>query len=165
MAQKISTNMRFPMDCAQAYAMVTDESYARARADRTAGSQVQIEVSGDPATVISRRVLPVPDELPSFAKSMVGDGIRVEETHTWKPAEPDGSRSADLTVLFPSLPVRVVGTMSLEPDGDGCIVRIEADVTASMPMVGGVIEQGVKGQVLRATEQEQLLGMEWASRT
>jgi hypothetical protein len=167
MAQQISTEMRFPVDPETAYAMVTDPGYAQERAERTAGSDITISVSGTapaPATVVSRRSLPVPDELPSFAKSMVGNGISVEETHTWGEPDGQGGRTAELTVLFPSLPVKVTGTMTLRGTDSGCVVAIDATVAASMPMVGGVIEQGVKGQVLRATSEEEKLALEWLAR-
>jgi hypothetical protein len=167
MAQQISTEMRFPVNPETAYAMVTDASYAQERAERTAGSDITISVSGEgpgPVTVVSRRSLPVPDELPSFAKGMVGDGINVEETHSWGESDAQGGRSAELTVLFPSLPVKVNGTMTIVGTDTGCTVAIEAIVSASMPMVGGVIEQGVKGQVLRATAEEEKLALEWLQR-
>jgi hypothetical protein len=167
MAQQIITEMRFPVDPETAYAMVTNAAYAQERAERTAGSDITISVSGaapSPATVVSRRSLPVPDELPSFAKGMVGDGISVEETHAWGDPDSDGVRTAELTVLFPSLPVKVTGTMAITATETGCTVAINATVAASMPMVGGIIEQGVKGQVLRATSEEEKLALEWLKR-
>jgi hypothetical protein len=167
MAQQITTEMRFPVDPETAYAMVTNAAYAQERAERTAGSDITISVSGEapgPATVVSRRSLPVPDELPSFAKGMVGDGINVEETHAWGEPDSQGGRTAELTVLFPSLPVKVAGTMAITATDTGCTVGINATVSASMPMVGGIIEQGVKGQVLRATSEEEKLALEWLQR-
>lgn len=156
--------MNFSADPETAYSMVIDPEYARLRAERTLGTDVEIDISGDPATVISRRTLPVPDELPSFAKGMVGNGIRVEETHSWKQAAADGTRTAELTLMFPSMPVRAQGSITISPAPEGCAVTIEATATASMPMVGAVIEQGVKAAILSATKQEQELGVEWLSR-
>jgi hypothetical protein len=164
MAQQISTQMRVPTDVETAYAMVTDPAYARDRAERTAGRDIEVAASGDPATVVSKRTLPVPEELPSFARAMVGDGIAVEETHAWQAPSADGSREARLVVLFPSMPVKVEGTMRIAADGDGCMITIEATANASMPMVGGVVEQGVKAQVLRAAQEEERLANEWLAR-
>lgn len=163
MARTFSTQMHFPVDAMGAYALVTDPDYARTRAERTAGRDVEVAVEGDPATVVSRRTLPVPDQLPSFAKAMVGgNGIRVEETHSWQSAAADGAREATLTVLFPAMPVRVNGTMTITPAGaDACTVTIEGTVQATMPMVGSVVEQGVMEQVLRAADLEQALAVEW----
>lgn len=164
MAQTLTTTMHFATDPAHAYAMVTNSDYATARAEHTEGTDVTVTVSGDPAVVVSRRTLPIPEELPSFAKSLVGDGIVVEETHTWGEAAADGRRVADVTLVFPSMPVKVVGTMTLAPAGDGTDVTLEVSITASMPMVGPVIEQGVKAQIRSATQQEEAFAATWLTR-
>lgn len=159
--QHISVEMNFPVDPANAYAMLTNHDYAVLRAEKTHGSDIIVEVTGDPAVVVSKRTLPVPDELPSFAKGLVGDGIKVEETHTWSAAGADGSRTATLTVVFPTMPVKVEGTMTLSATANGCQVSIEADATSSMPMVGSVVEQGVKATVVRSARKEEEVGTEW----
>lgn len=164
MAQTLTTTMHFATDPAHAYAMVTNADYATARAEHTEGTGVTVSVTGDPAVVVSRRTLPIPEELPSFAKSLVGDGIVVEETHTWGAAAADGTRVADLTLVFPSMPVKVVGTMTLAPSGAGTDVTMNVSITANMPMVGPVIEQGVKAQIRSATAQEEAFAATWLAR-
>ena len=161
MTQQILVEMNFPTDPSTAYAMLTHHDYAVLRAEKTYGSDITVDVSGDPAVVISKRTLPVPEELPSFAKGLVGDGIKIEETHAWGPAESDGSRQAALTVLFPTMPVKVEGSIRLSPTDQGCVVRIDAVATSSMPMVGSVIEQGVKATVVKSARKEEQVGQEW----
>lgn len=161
MTQHIAVDMNFPVDPATAYAMLTNHDYAVLRAEKTHGSDITVEVTGDPAVVVSRRTLPVPDELPSFAKGLVGDGIKVEETHTWTAPAADGSRTATLTVVFPTMPVKVEGTMTLSPTAEGCQVSIDANASSSMPMVGSVVEQGVKATVVRSARKEEEVGKEW----
>lgn len=153
--------MNFPVDPAKAYAMLTHRDYAVLRAEKTYGTDITVEVNGDPAVVVSKRTLPVPDELPSFAKGLVGDGIKVEETHTWSAPSADGSRTATLTVVFPTMPVKVEGTLTLSATSEGCHVSIEADATSSMPMVGSVVEQGVKATVVKSARKEEEVGKEW----
>ena len=153
--------MNFPVDPASAYAMLTNHDYAVVRAEKTYGSDITVEVAGDPAVVVSKRTLPVPDELPSFAKGLVGDGIKIEETHTWSQPAPDGSRTAQLSVVFPTMPVKVEGTMTLQPTSDGCVLTIDATAASSMPMVGSVVEQGVKATVVKSARKEEEVGREW----
>lgn len=161
MTTHIAVEMNFPVDPATAYAMLTNHDYAVLRAEKTYGSDITVEVSGDPAVVVSKRTLPVPDELPSFAKGLVGDGIKIEETHTWSAAGADGSRTATLTVLFPTMPVKVEGSMTLSATPEGCQVAIDATASSSMPMVGSVVEQGVKATVVKSARKEEEVGKEW----
>jgi hypothetical protein len=142
------------------FAMLIDEDYVRARAEATGGSDVQAAVRevGDTVEITNTRV--VPADVPAFARSMVGDSIRISETHIWGP-DADGHREGTFEASFGSGPVAARGRLHLMPDGAGATCTLEGQIKASVPLVGRKIEQMVHDQIAAALVIEQELGTSW----
>jgi hypothetical protein len=147
-ATKLSAQLDFPADPAAAYELVTDQAYVTAVAAATGGQEIAVSVepaADGGAVVVSRRELPA--ELPSFARALVGDTLRLVETRRYGPAAGDGSRTGSVTVEFDGAPVRIDGTLALTPRPTGSVCAMEAVVKASVPFVGGKIEAFAADQV------------------
>ncbi len=102
-------------------------------------------------TISLERHLPT-DEVPSFAKSLIGDTLRVQETTWWKAGTPDDGQApgyhATFDVRIMGTPVTLNGTMRLTPAEDGhCRHHIVGDLKAAVPLLGGRIEQSVREPV------------------
>lgn len=160
MATKIDVTQQYAADPAAVRAMLTNDEYARLRAERTGAISSDVSSHGQPdgsVTVTIARVLPA--DVPSFAKSFVGDTLKVDETYGW-PATSDGTGSASFSATF-SAPIAFHGQMSIEPDGDGTIVRTHGEIKASVPLIGGKVEGFAKESMERYLRAEQKVGAEW----
>lgn len=94
--------------------------------------------------------------IPSYAEKFVGDRIAIAQRETWRSAT-----GADVEVTVPGKPVRMAGTIVLEPDGDSTVETVTGDINVSVPLIGGRIEELV-GNVFRlALEAEYAVGQRW----
>ena len=60
--------------------------------------------------------------------------------------------------------MRLTGTVTLSPDGDGTVERYAGEVKASVPLFGGAIEQAAAEAVRAALAAEESAGREWLAR-
>lgn len=160
MATKIDFTQQFAADPASVRAMLTDDAYARLRAERTGAISVDVSIedqSDGGVTVTIARALPA--DVPSFAKSFVGETLKVDETYAW-PASSDGTGSASFSAAF-SAPITFRGHVTIEADGDGTVVRTHGEIKASVPLVGGKVEGFAKESMERYLRAEQKVGTEW----
>lgn len=101
-------------------------------------------------TITLERSMPT-DDVPSFARSLVGDALRIHETTWWKAGMPDDGDAlgyhATFDVRIVGTPVTFLGTMRLTPEGDHSRQDIVGDIKAAVPLLGGRIEQSVKDPV------------------
>ncbi len=108
--------------------------------------------------MVSRRSLPA--DLPSYAKAVVGDTLRLTETRSLGAAAADGSRDGRVSVTIEGAPITIEGPLELRPTADGSIVLISADIKAAIPFVGGKLEQFALEQMQRFLRREQTLALE-----
>jgi hypothetical protein len=137
-------------------AMLTDENYARIRAERTGAVEVSVrrDVVGDVVTMVIERSLPA--QVPGFAKSLVGDVISVTEEQVWSPAG-----SARFTATF-SAPMSASGTITVESSGpQSTVVRTIGEVRASVPLIGGKLEGLAREQLERYLNAEIAIATAW----
>ena len=137
MSKKISGELHFDADPATVYAMVSDQAYVQEKNERTGGQNVKADVTdngADGCKIVVSRDLPA--EIPAFAKKFVGEQISTVQTDEWGPANDDGSYSAKFHVDFGKAPMVIDGTMAIDTEGAGSVLRVNADVKASVPFVG-----------------------------
>jgi hypothetical protein len=154
-ATQLSSTLVIPTDPVAAFALVTDPAYVEEVALATGGHDVEVSVTPSDdggATVVSIRSLPA--DLPSYAKALVGDSVRLTETRVIGPAARDGSHDGTVTVEFGGAPVSVQGTLRLAAGGPGSEVAVEMSIKASVPFVGGKIEKFCAEQIERALDKE-----------
>ena len=95
MSTSLSSSLSLPADTQTAFAMVTNRDYLQRVAAATGGTDVEITVTPTiegGATIVSRRKLPA--ELPSYAKALVGDFLKLTETRSFGPAA-EGAAGAE----------------------------------------------------------------------
>jgi hypothetical protein len=157
---EINGHLVYERPPADVFAMLVDEDYVRARAEATGGTGIEASVRqvGDTIEVTNSRS--VPADVPAYARSMVGDSIRIAETHIWGP-EADGRREGTFEADFGTVPVTVRGRLRLVPDGAGSVAHLEGQIKASVPLVGRKVEQLVHDQIAAALVIEQELGSGW----
>ncbi|MCA0329862.1 MAG: DUF2505 domain-containing protein [Actinobacteria bacterium] len=156
MATSLSVRLDLPAGPETAGALLTDPDYVQAVGEGTGGQDVEVSVTPSPdggVVVESRRALPA--QVPSYARALVGDTLRLVETRTFGPAAPDGSRDGSASVRFEGAPVSITGPMRLEAGGAGTVLSLELSVSASVPFVGGKVERFAAEQIERAAAKEE----------
>ena len=137
-------------------AILIDEEFIRTVASATGGTDVAVEVTVvDDATIVtSERTLPA--RVPGYAKALVGESLRVEETRSYG-RDADGSVGGPVAVAFGSAPVRITGHLALIATAAGSQLRLTGDVAASVPFVRGRIERFAAEQVVSFLRIEERL--------
>lgn len=154
MAGKISVKYDIPADVETAYAAISGEGWAAARAAALGDeSQVLSRTVGDGGAVtlvVSRKL---PEGIPGFLTRFLPSDGKVTQTDVWGPAQ-DGVRAGTWAADTPGSPAKVAGTMRLEPAGDGCRYVVEGTAKVSIPLIGGKAEGVVVGMTQKLTAKE-----------
>ncbi|MCE1178883.1 MAG: DUF2505 domain-containing protein [Micrococcales bacterium] len=162
---RITETDEYPCTPAELFALLRDEGFQQAKCEATGALSHTVSISGgeDAAVIETERTLPT-DRLPDFAKSMVGDTLKVRERQEWGAAAADGSRTARLSIDIQGVPVTLSGTRSLAPAGAGALETTEADLRASVPLFGSRIEKAAAPVVEAALDAEHRVALEWLAR-
>jgi hypothetical protein len=159
---KISHIVEFPASPDEVFDMLSEPHFQEAKCGATAAIEhaVSVELSGHRTIIKTERVLPTRG-LPDYARSMVGDTLKVGETQDWGPAADDGSREGTIDLEIHGAPISLVGTVRLEPGGAGTVQHIDADLKARVPFIGGKIEKAAAPPIEAAIEIEHSTGVKW----
>ena len=111
---------------------------------RSEGSDGSVEL------VMSRQA----DPLPGFVAKLAPADVVIVTTDRWGPAV-DGARDCAWTAEIPGPPVRIRGTQRIEPCAAGSRHLTSAEVTVSVPLVGGKIESFIVEQIQRIAKAEE----------
>lgn len=155
MPAKIDVRYQIPADVETAYAAISGEQWAAAKAealndDSTVVSR-EVGDGGAVTLVVSRRL---PDGIPGFlTKFLPADG-RVTQTDTWQPAAENGTRFGTWVADTPGSPAQVQGVMRLEPAGNGCAYVVEGTAKVSIPLIGGKAEDLIVTMTAKLTAKE-----------
>jgi hypothetical protein len=160
----LTVELTFPTDADDVAAAFADEEFVRWRAHRAASGTVeQVDVSGSPAsgfTVAVRRTLPT-DLIPPQVRPFVGDHLEVRQAEAWEGAT-SGRRVGTVAVEIAGAPVRLTGTVTLEPlPGGGCRQVYDGEVHASVPLFGDAVAQAAARTVRATIEAEGAAGVLW----
>ncbi len=154
MAGKIKVSYDLPVDVETAYAAISSDAWAPAKADALKDESKVVSRAvgeGGAVTLVVSRNLP--DGIPGFlTKFLPADG-RVVQTDTWGAAS-GGVRSGTWKADTPGSPAKVDGTMRLEPSGSGCRYVVEGNAKVSIPLIGGKAENFVVGMTEKLTAKE-----------
>jgi hypothetical protein len=162
---KIAKTAQFAATPDEVFAVLADQAFQEAKCAATAAIRYQAAVSesGGRTTITTERILPS-DGLPDFAKSMVGETLKVVETQEWEAAAADGTRAGTVRMEVAGAPLALTGTLRLTPDGSGTVEAIDADLKARVPLIGGKIEKAAAVPIQQAIDIEVRTAQEWLAR-
>ena len=162
----LSAQARYAADTRRVSAMLADEEFVAAKVRASGALSQVVDVVGgaeDAFTVTTRRQMPTTD-IPAQFRSLVGATLEVRQVEAWEAAEGD-TRRGTVVVEITGAPVRVTGTLLLEPSGDGGTVhRFEGDLKASVPLFASTVEKAAAGAVRAAIAAEERTGTAWLAR-
>ena len=162
---KIARTIDYAATPDEVFAVLADPAFQEAKCAATAALSytASVEAKGDQTVITTERVLPS-DGLPDFAKSLVGQTLKVLERQTWGPAGGDGSRSGTVEMTVSGAPLALKGTLALGPGGPGSVEKLDADLKASIPLIGGKIEKAAAPPIEDAIRIESKTAAEWLAR-
>ena len=162
---KIAKTIEYAASPEEVFAVLADQAFQEAKCAATAAIRhtATVTTQGERTVITTERILPT-DGMPDFAKGMVGDTLKVTETQDWGPAAEDGARDGTLSMSVAGAPVSMKGSLSLAPGGAGSVETLDADLKASVPLIGGQIEKAAAPPVEQAIAIEQRLAKEWLAR-
>jgi hypothetical protein len=149
---KVHVKHSLKTDLASAFKLCTEQKSQEQVYAQLGGTEVKIKREGRAPNVklrISRKEVANP---PAAIKRLVPATNEVSHTEDWG-AEGDGYSAAIVTDIK-GVPVKIVGTKSLQPEKGGCVVEWKFDVTSGIPLLGGIIASFAGGEVEQKLERE-----------
>jgi hypothetical protein len=149
-------------DPVRVFVMLTDPDFQRAKCAATGATRYDVEITANPAStvIVCRRTLPT-DGLPDFVRPFAAGGLELIETVTWGPAAADGARHGDIELRFTAQPLSMTGSLDMVAKGPGTQASLEAQLTASVPLLGGRIEKACEPLVQKALRIEESVAATW----
>ncbi|HET8766079.1 DUF2505 domain-containing protein [Phycicoccus sp. M110.8] len=162
---KIARTLEYAATPDEVFAVLADVAFQEAKCAATGAISYTASVTaeGDATVIRTERELPA-DGLPDFARSMVGNTLKVVETQTWQAAGADGARTGTVAMTVPGAPITLKGTLALESGGPGTVEHLDGDLKASIPLVGGKIEKAAAPAIEDAITIEGKTAHEWLAR-
>ncbi|PZR54315.1 DUF2505 domain-containing protein [Xylanimonas oleitrophica] len=166
----LTVEQTYPASVDDVAAMLADESFVRWRAERstTAGTVEQADVDHAPDgafTVVVRRTLPT-DQIPAQVRPFVGERLEVRQAEAWE--APDGGagrRVGTVALEITGTPVRLTGTVALEPTADGTLQVYRGEVKAAVPLFASFVEEAAAATVRTTLAAEEQAGRDWLAGT
>jgi len=149
---KVHVKHALKTDVAAAFKLCTEQKSQEQVYAQLGGTDVKIKREGRAPNVklrISRREVANP---PAAIRKLVPATNDVSHTEDW--AEDGDGYSADIVTEIKGVPVKIVGTKSLQPEKGGCSVEWKFDVTSGIPLLGGIIASFAGGEVEQKLEKE-----------
>jgi hypothetical protein len=163
---KIAKTIEYAGTPEEVFAVLSDVKFQAAKCAATAAIKhsADVQTVGDHTVITTERILPS-DGLPDFAKSMVGDTLKVTETQDWGPASSGGGRRGTVEMAVAGAPIALKGTLMLAPGrGGGTVETLEAELKAKVPLIGGKIEKAASPPIEEAIDIEAQTAAEWLRR-
>ena len=162
---KIAKTIEYAATPEEVFAVLSDVKFQEAKCAATAAIKYSADVKtvGDHTVIATDRILRS-DGLPDFARSMVGETLKVTETQDWGPPAADGSRRGTVEMAVAGAPIALKGTLAIAPGGPGTVERVDAELKAKVPLIGGKIEKAASPPIEEALDIEAQTAQEWLAR-
>lgn len=141
--ERFNASYTLPTTVDTALALMTTEHYFVEKYADMQAVNVSIDVladSDDAFKVAVERDVSLGESVPSFAKRLVGDSMRLHQEVMWyKTGGP--VKRGEFNGRLMGKDGGVHAELFLEPDGEQTIMRIEGSINVSIPLVGRKIEK------------------------
>lgn len=159
---KITQEWTYDASPEDVWAMTVDTGFQDRKCEAAGATSYETSVTeqGQDTVIVATRVMPT-DNLPDQLRSLVGKSVDVTETQVWGPADADGSRTATIDVAMKGQPISLKGKASSRVNGGQTELKVDAELKAKIPLIGGRIEKATAPAIIEAIEAEAAAGREW----
>ena len=95
----------------------------------------------------------VPLDVPAFLRGLLGEWNTLLQSERWTESGKDVYAN-ELQIEARGVPALMTGTMKLAPKGKGCVNEVAITIRASVPLIGGKLEQFVSRDTAATLEAE-----------
>ncbi|MDP2014816.1 MAG: DUF2505 domain-containing protein [Actinomycetota bacterium] len=164
MGTQLQINQVYSASPTQVMSMLKDPDYITERATTTGALTVTHTRSDAPDGAVDLVIVrTLPADMPSYARSIVGETLTITEHQIWE--QPTARAcSGSFDVKF-SAPLTFIGTVVLSFDGASTTVVTAGEFKASVPFVGGKVESLALEQTQRYLRKEEQFARAWLART
>lgn len=159
---QFTAEIRYAAAPAAVFAMLLDPAFQQRVCAATGAldQSVDVEQAGGGATITVTRKLPA-DGLPDFVRKFVGETLDVMRVDHWGPVSDDGRREGTVVVEITGAPVRLTGTITMAAQDGGTVERVDGELKAAIPLLGGKVEKAAEPAMRAAITKEQEVGDAW----
>ncbi|MDN5570455.1 MAG: DUF2505 domain-containing protein [Propionibacteriaceae bacterium] len=152
---KLTAHQTYPAPPSAVHTMLTDETFLTQMA--TEAGAVEQRVVATAARSAVEVSVPAPGGLATF----IGPHLSLMMDTNWADAEPDGSRTGQLTITIPGAPVTAGAAIRLSPAASGSELTYDGDLTVNVPLMGPSIEKKAAPELLDALAAQERAGQRW----
>ncbi|UFN46094.1 DUF2505 domain-containing protein [Nocardioides okcheonensis] len=156
MSTRLTKELAYDAPAEAVAAMLDDPAFREEVLARQKVVRGSVTIDGDHVRIEQVRSA---GDIPSFARSFVGEEIVVVQTETWT-----SPTSADVELAIPGKPGEARGGLVLVESGGTTTETLDLDLSIRIPLVGGKIEKLVAGLFSDALDVEHRVGREWLAR-
>lgn len=160
---RVDTEIRYEADPEAVATMLADPAFVSRKCESMGALDHSVSIEGDVAagfSATSSRTMAT-DTFPDVARRFVGETVVIRQVDAWEPAAADGSRDGTLTVEIAGAPIRVTGRMRLAPVDGGTVQTVDADLKASVPLLGGKLEKAAHPAITAGIRKEHRTAQAW----
>lgn len=157
MASEFSVDHAYDVDAPTLFSVLTDGAYLEAKFLATGFTEVEIIAAGPERVELTRTTEP---PLPGFAKKVLGGKQKIHETQDWTAGD---RPHATFRGESAGTPVKLHGTVTVDPDGTTSVLRIRGVAEVRLPLIGGKIADFVAGEATKSLEREYVFTRTWLS--
>ena len=161
MTQKLTNTDRYSATPDQMIAMMSDPDYLTAKytalGDKTFTVETQTATDDSLELKTSRTV---DADLPGALKKVMGDTNDLVQTESWSTG--GATKTAVVTIDAPGKPITITANFEISPVGDSaCDYKVDFDIKAGIPLIGGKIEKMVKAENAAMLPKEKAFNDKW----
>jgi len=149
---KVQVKHSLKADVGAAFKLCTEQKSQEAVYAKLPGTDVRIKREGRAPNVKLQVSRKMPANPPAAIRKLVPSTNDVSHTEDWA-ADGDGY-SARIAVDIKGVPVKIVGTKTLQPEKGGCSVAWSFDITSGIPLLGGIIASFAGDELRQNLEDE-----------
>lgn len=164
MAKSLTHAAEFPYGAEEVFQTGISKDYIEAKAPALGHEDAELlELEDGPDGGRAGIRYSVESDLPSWAKMLPARNT-VTESHSWPGRGSDGGRSYAFTATVANVPVVIRGSVRIVPTGPtSCRSEARVEVKASLPLLGGKLEDLVAGDLHRTMDGEAEFMQRWLS--
>lgn len=154
MPTSLHQSFDLPYSSERAVALLTDADFLATLMTASGSLRPVVEIThaGTETTVRIQREFE--EQWPSLVAGLIGNSLMINETRTWSAPEADGEISGSIEMLVKGQPVTMHGSIRVSPTSSGCTARINGEIHAKVPFIGGMVEKIVLEQIQAGIELE-----------
>ncbi|MGI8308753.1 DUF2505 domain-containing protein [Saccharopolyspora sp. ASAGF58] len=170
MARRIEHRSTSEWPAARVYEALIDIDYLTDRLAEIGGSNAALlqHVTTEDGARFQVRQGAHADALPSVARTVVGDDLKIDRSESWRRRE-DGSYTGEIAAEIAGAPCSITGSMWLrdlaEPAGSAVSeFVVSGSVRVNVPFLGGKLEDLIVDQVQKLLSDEENFTTDWLAR-